>query len=214
MDTLYWLISPTNAVFIIALGIAVGLAVLEVAAGGLSEMVDLDVDVDAPESPGALLAGLGWLGFGKAPVSVLLATLLGSFALAGLIVMAIARDAVPALTPVVVLPVGLGVGAVAGVLTTRVVGGLIHRFVPNNATTVRGPGFYVGQSGQAMGLINADVGQVQVRNDGDAPVLLRVVSTHKLNSGTPVVLVSYDSDRKLYQVEPETELIPTSARSL
>ncbi len=213
MDTLYWLISPTNAVFVIALGIAAGLAVLEVVAGGLSEMLDLDVDVDAPESPGALLAGLGWLGFGKAPVSILLATLLGSFALAGLIVMAISRDAVPELAPIIVLPIGLGVGAVAGVLTTRVVGGLIHRFVPNNATTVRGTGFYVGQTGRAMGLINADIGQVQVRNDGDAPVLLRVVSTHTLNSGTLVVLVAYDADRKLYQVEPETEQIPTNPRS-
>jgi hypothetical protein len=208
LDIVYWLVSPTNAVFVIALGIASGLALLEVAAGGLSEMVDLDVDVDGPESPGALLVGLGWLGFGKAPVSVLLATLLGSFALAGLIVMAIARDAAPAMAPILVLPVGLGVGAVAGVFTTRVVGEVIHRLVPNNATTVRGAGFYVGQSGRAMGLINADVGQVQVRNDGDSPVLLRVVSAHTLNSGTPVVLVSYDADRKLYRVEPETEIFP------
>jgi hypothetical protein len=214
MDTLYWLISPTNAMFVIALGIAVGLAVLEVAAGGLSEMIDLDIDVDAPESPGALLVGLGWLGFGKAPVSVLLATLLGSFALGGLSVMAIARDVAPALPPVAVLPVGLVVGAVAGILATRLIGGLIHRFVPDNASTVRGAGFYLGQTGRAMGLINADVGQVQVRNDGDAPVLLRVVSEHMLNSGTAVVLVAYDASLKLYRVEPETEQIPTLPRSL
>lgn len=208
-EVLHWMFGAYNLPFLIPLGIALALVCLEVVTGGLSELVsidldgdgEIDVDVDGDGEFG-FLSGLGWLGFGKAPISVLIEVMCASFGLTGLLVTAIGNDLVGTAGSWVLLVIALPLAFVVSIITTRVVGLTIHKYIPNSSTTVKLPGAYVGQTGRTMGLVNEKAGQVQVKNEGDAPVLLNAYAITLLPPGMEVVLDSYDPDKKRYEVHP------------
>jgi hypothetical protein len=121
---LNFLLDGANAPFTIALGVMVGLGVLEIAALliGFSLIPDGDADIDVDTEAGVL----GWLGLGQTPLLVSLVLFLTAFGLVGLGV----RLAVPVSPWLAAVP-----ALVAGFATTKFVGGAIGRLLRKNETT-------------------------------------------------------------------------------
>ncbi len=119
------LLDGANAPFTIALGVMLGLGLLEIAAllVGFSVFPDSDADVDLDADADGVLA---WLGIGETPLLVTLVLFLTAFGLVGLGV----RLAVPVNTWIAAIPAVL-----AGFATTKFVGGAIGRMLNRNETT-------------------------------------------------------------------------------
>jgi len=194
-----WLMSSANLVFLVPLVMAFAVLLFEIVAGGVAEGLEVDSDVDLDGDLGAVLSGLTWLGVGRVPIMWLLQLMALSFSLSGLLVQAVSWDL--GLHGYVSLLVAVPAATVASIVVTKLVGSLIAHLIPANSSTVRSGGAYVGQLGQTMGLITS-VGQVQVANEGDAPVLLNVHAEERIPRGSNVLLVSYDSERRRYLVQP------------
>ena len=210
MPIVDWLLSWWNVPFLLPLGLSGGLMGLELVTGGLSELAsldfdvdvdvdaDVDVDVDADVDVAAdfgLLAGLGWLGLGKAPLSVLVEVLLCSFGTSGLLVAGLLYDLVPGLGPWSLL-LSVPVASVAAVLVTRSVGLVIARLMPARPD---GPvaGCYVGELGRSTMIIDARSGEVEVHGKhGVAFVQARAMD--EIPRGVPVLLQAFDREETVY----------------
>lgn len=124
---LRFLLDGGNAPFTIALGVMVGLGILEILALvlGFDLMADgeADVDLDLDSDGGGVL---GWLGLGKVPLLIWLILFLTAFGLVGLGV----RLAVPVSPWLASVP-----AVVAGFATTNFLGGAISRVLRKNETT-------------------------------------------------------------------------------
>ncbi|MEL6349101.1 MAG: hypothetical protein AAFV53_38710 [Myxococcota bacterium] len=199
-ELLAWLLGTYNLPFLIPLGLALALSLMEVVTGGLSDLLSVDLDVDVDKDIDVDFGGLGWLGFGKAPISILIEVMLASFGLTGLLVTAIGNDLLGWFGAWMMTAVALPVAFVVSLLVTRMVGMTIHRLMPKASTTVQAAGAYVGSHAKTLGIVTTKVGQVQVENPGDAPVLLNVYADEQLPRGTEVVLVSYDAERRRYRI--------------
>ncbi|WP_374650006.1 hypothetical protein [Rhizorhabdus sp.] len=89
---LSFLAAGENLVFVIALAVMLLVGIVEVAGLGASALgSDLDIDADSD--------WLGWLGFGRLPLLMLIVLFLGCFAVTGLIGQQIARDLSGSLLP-------------------------------------------------------------------------------------------------------------------
>lgn len=217
MDIIYqlfdWLFGWYNLPFVIPMGIAMGFVLIEVITGGLTDLfpsvhLDLDVDVDFDadldmdmgnlDAP-AWAVGLGWMGFGKAPFTILIEVMFATFGGVGLFINAVAADLYPSL-PNLSIAIAIPVASVAAVLTTKAVGTLIYKYIPPSASTAKTPGFYVGHPAKALVRLTPKAGEVKV--DGEHhPVFLPARSNTTLPKGSDVVLVSYDAPTNVYQAE-------------
>jgi len=119
------LLDGANAPFTIALGVMLGLGLLEIAALliGFSLFPEADADVDVDTDADGFL---GWLGIGETPLLITLVLFLTAFGLVGLGV----RLAVPVSPWIAAVP-----AVVAGFATTRFLGGAIGRMLRKNETT-------------------------------------------------------------------------------
>lgn len=211
---LEWIQGWYNWPFLLSLFVGLGLAALsllgfskDVGGGG----IDLDGD-GVPDigtsggrhEPGHLsMEGFGWLGLGKAPLSVLLQTLTLSFGLIGLIANAFAHDLVGD-WDVLGFPLAFAGASFGAVLTTRGVASLFFRFMPPERATGKQPGEFVRKSGKAASRITSSFGQVQVEEENDHSLLNACVApdTSDIERGTEVLLVGYDKERRIYLAIP------------
>ena len=149
--------APQNLPFVIALGLVVALAGLQIVAlllGGTLEHgdfdlhphidldihPDLDLDMDADldgdldldgDGMGGWTAALDWLGVGKLPLSILLTLWAASFGLAGLTIQEIAKSATGARLPLI-LPSLLALGLSFPLL--KISGMILRPIMPRDET--------------------------------------------------------------------------------
>lgn len=147
------LFDPALAPFTIALLVMAFIAVLELAslafgasASGVVDnlLPDSDADLAGPEisQPGILDSFLGWLGLGRVPALILLAALLASFGIAGLILQSSWRGLfggyLPALLPALAaVPLSL--------FPTRWTGRLLARVLPREESEAISADSFIGK---------------------------------------------------------------------
>lgn len=166
---------------------------------------DLDHDMELPGAagagvashPGLLVSALLILGAGKAPVMVLLQVFL---LLWGLIGVGLHQ----------LLNVGSGWGLlwslpvtlVLSVVGTRAVAQLFGRFLPPQETYAIRRSGVVGRIGRVVYPVTAEEGTVHVRDEHGTLHRLRARSeVGRLESGQEIVILGYDPERKIYQVD-------------
>lgn len=167
--------------------------------------VDLDFDqsseVGHDHEFGVHWAFIAWLGVGKAPLSVLLQTLLLSFGLTGLILNAITRDLFGGSGWV--FPAVLLVATGTCLWATRMVGRSFNKWMPNPTPQDQRNDKYVGAFGVAASRIPV-VGKGQARLDDGTYVVAFSGEGDAISRGTRVFLAHYDISKKAY-VAVETE---------
>jgi hypothetical protein len=90
-----------------------------------------DLDVDAPDGVGAPGGLAAWLGFGKMPALIWLASLLMSFGISGLVVQSVVNSVLGFVLPAALAAIP---ALVAGVWFTRSFGTLFARLLPKTET--------------------------------------------------------------------------------
>lgn len=156
-----FLLTPANTPFVVALGIMLALAVIEVLSVslgmGLSEMldslvpdmdVDVDIDVDVEGDVSAvggpvdsLMKVLAWLRIGEVPVVMLLVVFLTGFGLSGLVLQYVVNALIGK-----TLPGGLAVipAMFVAVPMVRYFGGLLGKYMPQDETYAVSEGSFPG----------------------------------------------------------------------
>lgn len=158
-----FLLDSANLPFTIALGMMVGIGLLEgvstLMGAGLSNLLDailpdfdLDVDVDADldvdadiqsiGSASALSRILGWIHLGRMPVLILFVIFLFGFGISGLAVQYAIANAFGTMLPAPVASVPAVVGAVYWL---RHLGGLMIRYLPGDETQAVSENSFVGR---------------------------------------------------------------------
>jgi hypothetical protein len=162
------------------------------------------IDGGAGGSP--LVAALGFIGVGKAPLSVLVLMLLISWSVIGFVTNQLVYAVWPAewLPPLLSLPLAF----FGSLLATSGLARLLGRWMPSTETYVHAKDQLVGRKGQAIYAIDEKFGLVSVRNvEGD---LFQVpgrtaAGAAKIEAGAEVVLFDYDAERGLFSVAPFDE---------
>lgn len=209
-----------NLPFLLLLLICLGLGLLQLVSGGddggdADADVEADADVDAEadaDAEGEADAGgggpsfnvLSFVGFGKAPLLIVLMILFGSIAISGLALNWLAFRIFGAYTGVsfaVVLLAAVGVGVITGAVTTQI----IRTVLPPLTTTASQAQELVGHHGTVISpFVDERYGQVRLRNPGGVMISIFAItrSTTPIKRGDEVVLESYDPAKRLYQVTP------------
>jgi len=231
-----WLAGWYNWPFLFPLAVGVLFILVDVTLGGLSDLIGLDAggdgpdadvdvhvhaDVDAhadfdvhahgpevhgPHAGGPLIAGLGWIGLGKVPISVLLEVMFIVFGVVGLVVNAVASDALP-IPAGFVFPIALVAASVAAPVVTRAVGGFIASVVPADATTSRKPSDFQGEVGVTASVVTARIGQVRIEASATHPATVLTARCDAsvqgdLPRGQEVLVVGYDAAKNTYLIAP------------
>jgi hypothetical protein len=139
---LSFLMEPANLPFSGALAVMISFVLLEVLSlslgAGISELIDslfpdVDVDLELPDSsPSAFSQFLSWLRVGKVPLLMLLLVTLTAFGLSGLFLQALIQKMTGNLLPpfIALIPAGF-----CALPFTRVIGGLLHTYMPKDETS-------------------------------------------------------------------------------
>ncbi len=157
--------APQNLPFSVAIGVMLGIALVEFAStllgAGVSQLLDsvlpdldfdadVDVELDADadvgagqlSGPGPLMQLLAWLNVGRVPVLVLLLLFLTAFGVSGLALQSAVGDLTGRLLPAALA----AVPAVAIAMpTVKVVGGWIARLIPKDETSAVSRRTFVGR---------------------------------------------------------------------
>jgi hypothetical protein len=125
------LLDPSTWLFTAAIGLVLGLAVLEslgllLGHGGLSGWAEHWLP-DAHHGDGLL----GWLHLGKVPLTILLIIFLTAFSLAGFIAQMLARQFLGQFLP---LPLAAAGAVILALPAVRVLGGALGRIIPKDET--------------------------------------------------------------------------------
>jgi membrane protein implicated in regulation of membrane protease activity len=212
-----------NLPFLLLLLLCLGLGLLQFvggADGGGDADADVDADVDVDADADADADGddggdggngaapafnlFSFVGFGKAPLLIVLMILFGSIAVSGLVLNWIAFRIFGAYTGVsfvVVLAVALVLGAVTGAAATQI----IRTILPPLTTTASRAQELVGQRGTVISpFVDERYGQVRLRNPGGVMISIFAVtrSATPIKRGEEVLLESYDPAKRLYLVTP------------
>ncbi len=150
-----------NWPFVVALGVMLGLAVLELLilllGGSLFGLVDnllpdnldgdidvsADTDVHGPDHSGGWLGQvLGWFAVGRVPFLVVIVALLTSFGLFGLAIQGLLRQVTGAMLPASLAAVPAFIGAS---VTTRWLALQVARIIPNSETTAVSSDSFIGR---------------------------------------------------------------------
>lgn len=204
-----------NLPFILLLLVCLALGVLQLVGGGddggdadadadLDAEADADADADADGDGGPSFNVFSFVGFGKAPLLIVLMILLGSIAISGLALNWIAFRIFGAYTGVsfvVVLAVALVLGALTGAVVTQI----IRTILPPLVTTASQAQELVGQRGTVISpFVDERYGQVRLRNPGG--VMISIFATTQsatpIKRGDEVLLEAYDPAKRLYRVTP------------
>lgn len=213
MSPLDFLLAGYNLPFLLALGLALVLAALQIFGGDTEGDADVDadadVDVDADADVDAAVGGnvglvggfLGFLGIGKVPLTIVLLVLFASFGLAGLVGNGALIDSFGTYPDHAFFAVLAGSGLVA-LLGTSIIGRGIARLAPRTSTAIRQEDL-VGSIGTVVTpTVSPTYGRVQVRDKhGSLHTVYAVVEEDDpLPSQTDVALVSYDPQQRRFLV--------------
>jgi hypothetical protein len=152
--------------------------------------------------PGGPFSLLAFLGFGKAPLMVVLMLLLASIGISGWLMNALVARVLgqyPALALAAVLPLALLMGAFA---SSRLARGFA-RVLPPLVTSAQPMRALVGLRGHALGAIDPGrTGNVRVRDAGGnlISVYARVADGQSIARDSDVLLVNYDEAAKTFTV--------------
>lgn len=181
-----------NAPFLVALLVALGFMAFTLVGAAK------DVATDHAHAAG---------GEGKAPLGILATAGLLAFALAGLVLNAVAWDVFAGAA--LAFPVVLIVAAATGALSARAMSRVLGRLLPASDADARQPGEHVGRVGVTISRVTRDIGQVRVDGDARGPTAFVVAAADReLSEGTEVLLAAYDPARRLYTVVPTGDLSP------
>lgn len=198
-----------NLVFVLALLLA-GVLVLGAALGlvGTDAEAELDVDADADadvdgnhDLPAAALA---LLGVGRAPLSLLLITLLVAFGATGICLNLL-------LEPWLGSPLARGVLAVLGAGSASMLAGgamsrLFARFVPGLESYATEAHDVIGVTGVAEMRITGRFGVARVSDRTGTPLQLRCrAHATEIPKGSEIVVVDFDDERRIYTVDSTAE---------
>ena len=198
-----------NLVFVLALLLA-GVLVLGAALGlvGTDAEAELDVDADADadvdgdhDLPAAALA---LLGVGRAPLSLLLITLLVAFGATGICLNLL-------LEPWLGSPLARGVLAVLGAGSASMLAGgamsrLFARFVPGLESYATEAHDVIGVTGVAEMRITGRFGVARVSDRTGTPLQLRCrAHVTDIPKGSEIVVVDFDDERRIYTVDSTAE---------
>jgi membrane protein implicated in regulation of membrane protease activity len=206
-----------NLPFLLLLLLCLGLGLFQFVGGMDGGDVDADADVDADidadadadadsnaGGDGPNFSLLSFIGFGKAPLLIVLMILFGSIAVSGLVLNWIAFRMLGAVTGVsfaVVLVVASVLGAVTGAIATQI----IRTILPPLTTTASHAQELVGQQGTVISpFVDEKYGQVRLRNPGGVMISIFAIthSTMPIKRGAEVMLESYDPAKRVYTVTP------------
>lgn len=161
------------------------------------EAADADSEAEAPR-----LAWLTQLGFGRAPLTVLLFLFFSLIGAAGLALhalwLSVAGD-LPALALALTLPLAGLTGGIAAAQAARGLG----RALPPVSTTATRASALVGRLGTVISpRVDEAYGQVRVRNPGGTQLSVFAVTKREapIPRGQPVVVVAYDDAARRYIV--------------
>jgi len=210
-ELLAWLAEWQNWIFLLPLGLATVMVLLDTVMGGLGDLdldvdADLDADLDADADTDASVGLLAWLGVGQIPITLLLEIFALSFGTTGLVLNAVFADWLGE-TPVLTFPVSVAVAGVAAVLTTKTLGGILASLMPSHASTSRRPEDFIGKLGIATSPVGPRIGQIRLPATPDAPstvlsVRLEAEIATPIPRGMEVLIVRYDTNSRVYAVIP------------
>ncbi len=203
-----------NLPFFLLLLVCLGLGLLQLVGGGddggdadADLDADADADADGDGGDGPSFNVFRFVGFGQAPLLIVLMILFGAIAISGLALNWLAFRIFGAYTGVsfvVVLVVALVLGAVTGAIATQI----IRTILPPLTTTASKAQELVGQRGTVISpFVDDRYGQVRLRNPGGVMISIFAVtqSATPIKRGDEVMLESYDPAKRLYQVTPSAK---------
>lgn len=182
---------------------------------GVGHDLDHDVDHDLGHDAGhdagggaGLLGVLSFFGIGKAPITVWLLALLGTFGVFGWVVNAAfySHTGKGALPTMMTFGFILLLAVVAALVGAKVGSGLVATVAPALITTATPMARLVGRRGRVVSpQVDETYGQVKVRDPGGTLItLFAVVDPGKpaILRDSEVVLVEYESAKKVFVVVP------------
>lgn len=198
-----------NLVFVLALLLAgvlvLGAALGLVGAGAEAELdVDADADADVDGDHDLPAAALALLGVGRAPLSLLLITLLVAFGATGICLNLL-------LEPWLGSPLARGVLAVLGAGSASMLAGgamsrLFARFVPGLESYATEAHDVIGVTGVAEMRITGRFGVARVSDRTGTPLQLRCrAHATEIPKGSEIVVVDFDDERRIYTVDSTAE---------
>jgi membrane protein implicated in regulation of membrane protease activity len=176
--------------------------------------VDTDLDVehdlhadghahDQEHDTSALVAALGFLGVGRAPLVLVLQMLLLFWGMIGVLL----HRAVGAAGPAALLW-SLPVTFVASVLLTRGFAGLFGRFLKPIETSVMRSDQLVGCTGRVVYPVTEEEGTIHIRDLHGTLHRVRARSHHgRLESGQEIIILGYDPARRVYHVDDASAFV-------
>ena len=165
---------------------------------------DLDHNIDHDADPGSA-SGLSWLafiGFGKAPVMVVLLILLFSMGLLGWFLNGVILGIFGVFPSLLILLSGLLSLALGAFVTSRATR-FIGRALPPISTTATKAQAMVGMNGTVTSpFVDAKYGMIHLRDQGGTLVSLFATTEDEkpIPRGQSVILLSYDAAQKRYLV--------------
>lgn len=215
-----WLAAWYNWLFLFALAVTTVFSTLQVLLGMMPDALDVEVDVDGDgdvdidieiEADGdhdlaakASFASnaMAFVGYGKAPASVLALAFLMLFGTIGLVLTALTKEVLE--IPVVgtfVFSADVFIATFMGAFATGKLARVLNRFLPGFDTASEVGHAAVHREGKAASEITERGGQVQLGPDKwvDAVTAKGRPTIHK---GSKVLLIGYDKELFRYTVEP------------
>ena len=159
--------------------------------------------------PSPLAAALGFLGLGKAPVSILILMLLIAWSIIGFVVNQLAYAVAPNewLPPLLSLPLAF----VGSLLATAGLARLLGRYMPSTETYVHRKDQLVGRHGTAIYAITDQFGLASVHDTGGDlfQVPCRTAAgAAQIPATARIVLFDYDAERSIFFAAPFDEKRP------
>lgn len=208
-----WLTAWYNLIYLFAIAVAVVFSSLQVILGMIPDAIDVDLDgdgdidvhVDGDGDIGEHATFIGnamaFLGFGKAPLTILILTFLMLFGIVGLISSAIVKMVVivPVMPHLVNFFLVFGNFILAAIFTGRLAK-FLNALLPGHSTTTQKGAKEVGSEGEAASTITEKGGQVLI---GPSRWVDAVTGPGRpeIPKGTPVMLVDYDKENLRYTAE-------------
>jgi hypothetical protein len=153
--------------------------------------------------PGPAEQILGFFGFGRAPLAILLASMLIGWGFGGIVALEVLRP-ILRLPAIYFLP-AVGVALVSALVSLKLFGGVAARFMPEEQSCAIPQEGLLGLTGRVVFRVSDETGRVHVfdqyRTLHVAPARV-APGTEPIEKGTDVIVASMDPDRRYVVVEP------------
>ena len=183
-----------TVVFILAFIEGVGLAF----GAGLSDMIggifpEMDISIEGPDLEGGNTLGaiLAWLRVGQVPIIILLIVFLTSFAISGYALQIFTQNLFGFLFPAFIAGI---IAVFAALPCTRVLGGLMHKYLPKDETYAVSSDSFIGR------VANITLGTAAHENAAEAKLKDEHGKTH-------YIMVEPDNDKETFDQSDELLIV-------